>query len=154
MSEVNLKGVPEFLKVTVRDSKGRIVKHVPYRMHCEGATEYYEVPKGSGYWQTYHGKPLSAEVTKRLVTQFPVQESPKTLDQMVQQKKLELAAIEAELAEKKVVSQAVEKKSELDAVEKKQVKSVSEAKAQLAELKEEKASSVFGEQLKGKQAEK
>jgi hypothetical protein len=92
--------LPEFLTTAKRDIKGNVVKLVPYRMHCIGREEYYEVPKGSGRWQFYNGNPVSEAKREELVRTHPLLETPRTMDQLIEEKRVELARIEAEIEAK------------------------------------------------------
>lgn len=52
---------PIDLKVHKRDKDGQVISAQPYRLHCVGRAQYFELPKGSKIYHTQNGVELSAE---------------------------------------------------------------------------------------------
>ena len=150
--------LPSFLVTTKRNAKGQVVAEQAYRLYVEGSAEFYEVPKGSGNWIFYNEQPIPASKREQLVNLFPIVETPKTLQQVIEAQKQELAKVEAELAAKKkllagepVVAASVVPAAAVPAAKPAEPAVKSDVQAAKAALQAKTAGSGFASQMKDKQ---
>lgn len=87
------------LRVQLKDTKGRMLTERPYRLHCVGHTEYYEMPAGSQNWFLGNGDLVRDETILGQLNKLPKKVIKLTLEQEIKKLQQEHSDQQKRIAE-------------------------------------------------------